>query len=327
MFRRIAIIYNPISHLPGNKEAAGRGDEIRAALAAHDLIPFWYETSKADPGHICARQAALRGADVVMVAGGDGTVMACAKALIGTSLPLAIVPSGTGNVIASSLRLPTNVSDAIEVALHGTRRRIDVGASSPDCVFFAVGIGLTSAMMRDTTPTLKARLGMLAYALNGGRHMLDFPRTFYIWLDDKPPIVRSSLGVIVGNLQVVVNPQCLQASLDDGLLEVGILRSRPLLDWLLHGRLDRSSQRWPPLDWYQASRIKVTCDRLQPSDRDGDWVGSSSLLEVEVLPRSLVVCVPNSTLAGPPQSLSSLFAQDLRKLRLPGLRFPPLRGH
>ena len=329
MSSRVAVIYNPISRAPGRNESLSRRDIIRAAFGAHGVHPLWYETSEADPGYICAQQAVSRGVDVVVVAGGDGTVMSCAKALIEASVPLAIVPSGTGNVIASNLCLPTNVSDAIEVALQGHHQRIDVCISTVDCIFYSVSIGLTAAMMRDTTPKLKARLGMLAYALNAGRHLLDPPRKYSVWLDDQAPIVRWSHGVIVGNLgEVIVNPQCLQTGQDDGLIEVGVLRIRPVMDWVWRNRADRPSQRWPPVDWYQAKRIKVTCDKLQPSERDGEWVGWSSLLDIQVLARSLVVCVSNTTSAvAPRQSILSLVAQDLRRLRptLPSWRSSPRR--
>lgn len=317
MSERVAVIYNPINRSTVRHGLPDLRERIRQAFRSNGVRLFWYETSKADPGYGCTRHAAARGVDAVVVAGGDGTVMACASALVGVRLPLAIVPSGTGNVIAANLGVPTDLNDAVRVALHGQRRRIDVGTSAAGSVFYAVSIGLTAAMMREATPVMKARLGMLAYALSAGRHLLDPPRKYSIWLDDEPAIVRSSHGVIVGNLgQVIVGPQFLPTALDDGLLEVGVLRIRPVLDWLRRDRPNAPAQRWPPLDWYQARKIRVACDQPVPTERDGDWVGPASQIELQVLPRSLLVCAPDpAPTPVPRQSLPSLLTRDVRKLR------------
>ena len=109
-------------------------------------------------------------------------------------------------------------------------------------------------------------------------------------------------------------PRLSHTGLDDGALEIGILQVRPLLDW---ARRDR--HRPPPLDWYQAGRVRIECDRRQPTERDGDWCGTSARLEVDVLPRVLEVCVPGSaTLRAPRPALSRLLVRDLG--RITGLR-------
>jgi diacylglycerol kinase (ATP) len=312
----VAVVFNPTSGSPGRGGASARRSAIWAALAMRGVRTFWYETSKADPGHACAQQAVARGADLLLVAGGDGTVMACAKALMGTAVPLAIIPSGTGNIVAASLGLPTSMDGAVEIALYGGRRWIDIGASDADRVLFAAGIGFGAAVMRDATPALKARAGMLAYLLSAGRHLLDPPGTFQVRLDDQPPIVRLSHGVIVGNFgQLMTKPRLPRTALDDGLLEVAVLRIRPFLDWVRQDCPALRPQRRPPVDWYQARQVTVECDRSQPSERDGDWVDSSSRLEVRVLPRSLMVCVPAPTaLSTPARPLLHWVARDASKL-------------
>jgi diacylglycerol kinase family enzyme len=230
--------------------------------------------------------------DVVLVSGGDGTVMACASALVGASVPLAIIPSGTGNIIAASLRVPTGVAAAAETALHGGRIAIDVGFSGAGRPFFAASIGFSAAVVRDATPALKTRAGMLAYAISAARHARDNPATFRIYLDDKPLIIRKANGVLVGNFgQLMARPRLPKTSLNDGLLEVGILRIRPILDWV-RKRSPVFRPLTPPLDWHQARRIVVECDRSCPLERDGDWAGDETRLAAEVVPQSLLVCAP-----------------------------------
>src|SRR5688572_32713170 len=73
-----------------------------------------------------ARQAVESGADVVAVFGGDGTSMQAAAALVGTEVPLALIPGGTGNLLAGNLRIPAAPAKAAQVLMHGRRRRVDL---------------------------------------------------------------------------------------------------------------------------------------------------------------------------------------------------------
>jgi diacylglycerol kinase family enzyme len=313
--RRVAVVFNPMSGSAGIGGPGRRRDEIRAALAVRGAQVKWYETSSVDPGQDATRHAVSMGVDVVLASGGDGTVMACASSLLGTAVPLAIVPCGTGNIIASSLGVPVGVAGAVDAALHGHRRSIDVGTSNT-AVLFAAGIGLTAAMMRDTTPPLKARFGLLAYVFSASRHLLGPRRKYRISLDHGPPIVRTSHGVIVGNFgEMVVRSRGLKTALDDGRFEIGVLRLRPGLNRAHRTGSRPPSQLRPPLDWYQASHVTVTCDHPQPTERDGDWIGFSSSLQIEVLSRALDICVPDTPdTPGRIPTLSSLVADDLMRL-------------
>ena len=110
--------------------------QIHAALArAGWPHPLWLETTREDPGGGQTRQAVQAGAEVIFACGGDGTVTACASAIADTDVALAVVPSGTGNLLASNLHLPRHPADAVAVATASGRRQVDVGvvedAASP----------------------------------------------------------------------------------------------------------------------------------------------------------------------------------------------------
>src|SRR5690606_31784764 len=106
-------------------------DAVAAAESAAGWAKsLWLETSEADPGVGQARRALAEGADVVITAGGDGTVRAVAQGLQNTGVPLALLPSGTGNLLARNLGLDVNASRmeaSVELAFTGVDTAIDVG--------------------------------------------------------------------------------------------------------------------------------------------------------------------------------------------------------
>src|ERR1700744_2037965 len=89
--------------------------------------PLWLETTREDPGRGQAESAVSAGVDLVLACGGDGTVTACAEGITGTGGPLAIIPMGTGNLLARNLGLPMGTDDALAVALGGVQAPIDAG--------------------------------------------------------------------------------------------------------------------------------------------------------------------------------------------------------
>ena len=98
--------------------------------------PLWLETTQDDPGVGMCEKAVADGCDVVFVCGGDGTVMAAVTAMAGGDVPLAILPAGTGNLLARNLDLPINDEAAcLRIGIGDRTRAIDVArsrtASSP----------------------------------------------------------------------------------------------------------------------------------------------------------------------------------------------------
>src|SRR5947208_7856393 len=131
-----AVVANPVKVKDG-----GSGQrQIRAALArAGWPAPLWLETSWEDPGGSQTRQAIQAGAEIIFACGGDGTVTACASELAGTDVALAVVPSGTGNLLAANLKLPADPAKAAAVATARGRRRLDVGMVESRCFTVMAG--------------------------------------------------------------------------------------------------------------------------------------------------------------------------------------------
>ncbi|HJU03100.1 MAG TPA: diacylglycerol kinase family protein [Actinomycetes bacterium] len=296
--RRVAVVFNPATG--GGDDADRRRGDTRAALEGAGLDVLWLETTKEDPGQGQTAKAVAEGVDLVMAQGGDGTVMACVTGLAGTEVPLAVLPGGTGNLLATNFDVPADLEGAVEVALDGDRVRLDVAAMDDDRFVVMGGVGFDAAMLRDADPRLKERLGAVAYVLSGFKHLRRRATRFRLTLDDRPPLQRTGQGVLVGNLGRLQGglPVMPDARPDDGLLDVAVLQTRTVLDWLtLAWRvLARRSRKDPQLELFQARRVEIACDRPQPVERDGDPLKESrDHLVIEVVPGALTLCVPKST--------------------------------
>jgi YegS/Rv2252/BmrU family lipid kinase len=291
--RRVAVVFNPAT---GGGEGAERRRDTEQALAGAGLEVLWLETTREDPGQGVTRRAVAEGVDLVMAQGGDGTVMACVTGLAGSDMPLAVLPGGTGNLLAANFDIPADLDGAVEVALHGDRRRLDVAAMGDDRFVVMGGIGFDAAMLADADPRLKERLGAVAYVISGLGQVRRRPTRFELRLDDGDPFTRVGQGVLVGNLGRLQGglPIMPDARPDDGLLDVAVLRTRTLPDWIrLAVRvLLRRRRKDPELEVLRGRRVEVRCDRPQPVERDGDPAGDSDHLVVEVVPAALTLCVP-----------------------------------
>jgi len=208
----------------------------------------WYATTIDDAGQEAARQAVSDGCDVIAAAGGDGTVRAVAETLRGTGIPIALIPQGTGNLLARNLGLPLPgigaLDTAVDIAFGATDRRIDVGMATvtradgtvADHAFVVVaGIGLDAAMVQHTRPELKRRIGWVAY-FDGIARAIPNARPFRVTyrLDGQPArslvahsVVAANCGVVGPGLKMAPD-----AEIDDGLLDIAAIKPRSALGWV-----------------------------------------------------------------------------------------------
>ena len=287
---RAAVIVNP-NRVEGL-------DELRATIrdeltAAGWPEPRWFETTAEDPGTGQAREAVAGGAEVVLVAGGDGTVRACIEGLAGSETALAILPGGTGNLLATNLGIPTRSVEGIRLALDHGRRRIDVGDVDGQAFAVMAGMGLDAAMMQDAPTALKAKAGALAYVVSAVRHLADDEMRVEVTVDGQTRRRRARTVVVgnVGRLQAGTN-LLPDAEPDNGQMEVAIIAPRNLKHWvqLLVGVV-RGRRRVPSREVLRGARVSVVSDRPQPRQLDGDVIEPSRRLDVSVRREALWVCV------------------------------------
>lgn len=257
--------------------------------------PAWYETTPEDPGRGQAKRAVAEGAELVFACGGDGTVTAVVTALTSTDVALAVLPAGTGNLLAANLGLGTDPAAGLQVALEGGRRRIDVGVIGDQSFVVMAGMGFDAMMLQDTSERAKKRIGWPAYLFGAAKHLLDRPMKVRIRLDGGSPMPRRPQTVIVGNVGRLQGGVRLlkRAVPDDGRLNVAIVSPNNLFHWawLIAGVASRR-ERVPRMETFTAERVEIYSNRAQARQLDGDLIAPGKAMKISVRHKALLLCVP-----------------------------------
>jgi YegS/Rv2252/BmrU family lipid kinase len=289
---RAAVVVNPTK--VDDDEAFRKS--VRQVMDEHGWDePLWLETTPEDPGRGQAESAVSAGAGLVLACGGDGTVTACAEGVAGTGTPLAIIPKGTGNLLARNLGLPMGTDEALAVALGGVQRPIDAGRVNGTLFVVMAGLGLDAQMLSGTSEPLKKRLGWLAYAVSAARHLGDRPMRLTVSADGGRGRRMRASALIVGNVGWLRGglPLLPDARPDDGMLDAVVLIARGPAGWLAvaanialrrpaRGRIYR----------VQFTELRVTLGQEQPWELDGEVMGSTRQLTVAAQPGALLLRLP-----------------------------------
>jgi diacylglycerol kinase (ATP) len=311
-----AVVYNPIKvDLPA----------IEAVVAAEQAAAgwgetLWFETSADDAGHGATEQALARGVSMIVVAGGDGTVRAVAEAVKDHDVALALLPSGTGNLLARNLKLTLDdLEHSLHSAFSGENRQIDLGMieirradSRLDRHAYLVmtGLGLDAKMLANTDDELKASIGWLAYVKAIAIALRDKNQLrLRFQLDAKPTRSLRAHTVIVGNCgslqaNVLLLPD---AAVDDGQLDILLLRPEGFVSWaqivtkiiwengvLSRTRLGRKflTKEVKALNYLKGERFILKLSRPEKIQLDGDEFGEAVAIRTWVEPKRLTVRVP-----------------------------------
>ena len=315
---RAALVYNPVK--------VKSATELIAAVANRSARNGWadpliLETTIEDPGQGITRDAIARGASVVLVAGGDGTVRAVAEAMRGSGVPLAIVPSGTGNLLARNLLLPLAGSEAmIEAAFEGDVLPIDIGIADitratgereSHAFVVMAGMGLDAAMIANTNPRMKKHLGWVAY-VDGAARALPSAKPFRLayqmdglslHMAKVHSVLFANCGALPAGIDLVPD-----GLVDDGLLDVALIEARGPLGWIAVWRKlwwhnsvlnkTRMGRKMVAKTHNQAIRYLVGAEAEaaspapQPVELDGDEFGEAARIRCRVDRGGLLVSAP-----------------------------------
>lgn len=263
--------------------------------------PMWHYTTVADPGSGMAEAAAIGGADLVLVCGGDGTVREICAELAGTGIPIGIVPTGTGNLLARNLDIPLFIRAAIDVALTGQDRAIDMVKVTGDGIepthfMVMAGMGFDAAIMEGVNEDIKKRVGWIAYVLSALKSLM-FPAVrIEVSVDGGEPTRHRARTIVVGNVGYLQAgmPLLPDASIDDGLLDVVLLHPQRFLSWVpLAFRVLTKQPRTDDLVNRMTGRtVLVRASGDTPRQLDGDSIGPGRVLLMECIHGRVLVRVP-----------------------------------
>jgi diacylglycerol kinase (ATP) len=292
---RAFVLLNPVA-------GTCTADDVRRALERHFVGGATsceiHETSRDDCPEELAREARGRGFDMVIAAGGDGTVSAVANGLVGSATPLGIIPLGTANVLARELGIPVDLEGACQLlaGAHGLKS-VDAMRVGDQNYFTQVGVGIDALMIRDTGREAKRRFGRIAYIWTALTRLLGFqPRKFLLAVDGRKRHFRAS-QVLVANGGILGQPPFRWGPgirPDDGRLDVCIVRARTLLDYLrLAWHVLTGQHKKSPNVKYLASHRDILIDTKHPLpvQADGEIIGETPV-RVVAAPGAIQVVVP-----------------------------------
>lgn len=313
---RAAVVYNPVKiDLEAVRAVVGREQ-----VAAGWDETLWFETSKEDPGRGQTLEAADAGVDLVIAAGGDGTVRVVAETAAERGVTLALLPSGTGNLLARNMNLSLDdVGHSVRTAFTGKDREIDLGrieirgedgAVTTHTFLVMAGLGIDAKMLAATDDDLKARIGWFAYVKAVVTALRDDNVLKMQYRIDEGPLRRLSANtVIVGNCGTLTGNILLlpDAALDDGLFDVLLLRPEGILHWVQilgkvlieNGLVQRTplrrvlgERKISALNYVKARSLAVTLAGPQEIELDGDNLGRATGFRTRVDPGAIRIRVP-----------------------------------
>jgi diacylglycerol kinase (ATP) len=263
------------------------------------------------------------GVDLVIAVGGDGTVQQVADSVAGTRVPLAIVPTGTGNLLAGNLGIAHEPEDAVRIALSGRPRRIDVGRFSVGgkrrIFTVACGVGFDADVMDRTDSAGKSRWGKVAYLASA---FLESGKIRNVTHDITIDGVTGSMEaaqVFVVNFGRVSGLRVRGVKADDGLLDVFVMRASGPLPALLAGWEAIRDRGLGEHDGGRIFRAKARKVRIETRPRrrvetDGSVVGRTPVT-LSVRKQALTVMVPRRSADASPAASSAASAASADQAR------------
>lgn len=290
MTLRCAVVANPTKL--GDADASLVRERLAEAGCAE---PLWLETAADDPGRAMTRQAVDAGVDLVLAAGGDGTIRLVAAGLAGTDVAMGIIPAGTGNLLARNLGIPLDVAGALDVALGEEERRIDtvvlrVDGGEPDRFAVMAGTGIDAMIMDGVDERLKKFIGPGAYFVSATKALGRLPVPVHFTVDGRRHrrnaiiCLIGSCGTLTGDLQLIPH-----ASPDDGLIHLYVAYPTRPSHWIkaLVRLITRRPRKDDHVHVWSGRRVEIRLQEKDAYELDGDVEGEGRLLQAEVDPGSL----------------------------------------
>ena len=296
--RTAALIFNPRAGAHRKRDFATEVETVSVALKNAGVDVLQVPTSGPNSATEYARHHLAQGIDIVVAAGGDGTLNEVLQGMVGSRTPLAIWPAGTANVLARELGISTEIDDVVRTIVSGEELRIAVGQAADRYFFLMAGIGLDAAIIRDVRPDLKARYGEGAFWLVGlAKFFAAAPEPFAVDIDG----VQHEAGfVAIGNASRYGGSLSLtpDARIDEPVLDVCIFPPKSLSISYVPNLI--ACMTGDPTRFGDVTYLKTGSLRARHTDGDRPWVQVDGEvigqlpMEFRSIPDALTVLVPRA---------------------------------
>jgi YegS/Rv2252/BmrU family lipid kinase len=290
---RALIILNPAS---GKKTAAPIIESINTQFKDSKIEFEIYKTKKEDNIGDIVRARLKNKFDLVVAAGGDGTVSAVINGIVGTTIPLGIIPAGTGNLLAHDLDIPLEVKDAVAL-IAGTHklRKIDAMRIGKRAYILNISLGASAAVVNETSPKNKKRFGRIAYAWTVVSKLSTLRQRYLTVSVDGKALKYQAIEVAIfnsGSIAKTLYPNGPDIRIDDGYIDVWIMGIQTILDYPQYLFKMMTGKPAKRISHFIRARKTVSVkSRIPlPVQADGDIFGTTPI-EVEVIPAALTVLV------------------------------------
>jgi len=291
MIKNILIIFNPVA---GHKYPKYfKKNVLRLVKKYLPITNFeWLETLPNLSKQL--KEANLVQFDRLIVIGGDGTIKAIANFLLQNNfdIPLAIIPQGSANILASSLDVPLITNLAIKTACKGVHKKMDVGLLNNEQYFLiCLSIGFWSKVVHETKRGLKIKLGFLAYLVTYFKQKKIKHTTYKFKVDGKHYQMQGNTFVIANTMSLFKIKPKRPIDFFDGLFDIITVSNSSFWGFLLMGIFAIFNQRFVPfLKMYQGKKITICPppDTVQKIQIDGE-IFKSKKIEVEIIPQKLSI--------------------------------------
>lgn len=281
------------------KSFGGGLKELRKVLSDRGFPdPLWFEAPSSRKLAPLAKEAVARGAELIFLWGGDGTIQRCVDVIAGEAVTLAILPAGTANLLAMNLGIPNDLEAAVDVGLNGDRRRLDVGVLNGKRFNVLAGVGFDALAMRNADDNLKRHIGRLAYVWTGTEATQMKSRRIQIKVDKKPWFDGEATCVLLGQMGsvaggIVVFPD---AQPDDGLLEIGVVTAENAVEWIrvLARIVVGKAESSPLAQLTRGRRVDIRLSRPTVYELDGGARKAKKRLRAMIEPGAIEVRVPRT---------------------------------
>ena len=290
---KIGVVINPISGAGAHGDRGrARVELARSTLARLGCTADVRVTERTGHARDLARALVEAGASRVVAWGGDGTINEIAPVLIASAVPLGIVPSGSGNGLATELGLLPEPQRAFEIAVRAEPKAVDAGEINGVLFVNLAGIGFDARVAHEFHSLPAGHRGGLPYLFIGVRAIFSYRAARYrVQLDGGKPIDQAALLIVFANARqygngAIVAPRALPA---DGLLNAVLVDNRSVVKhfWRVRHLFRGTADRAEGVITQPIVQAVVESDQPMAIHADGEPVAPATRAEIRVLPGAI----------------------------------------